>query len=265
MNNPIETRVWSLLRQEAEVASREEPMLASYYHATLIHHGSFAAAISFHLANKLGCATVPAMVIRDVFEQALQADTGLVAAMCRDIEACLDRDPACHRAFMPFLFFKGYQALQSYRIGHWLWGEGRQTLALFLQNRISVTFGVDIHPAAVIGSGILLDHATGVVVGETAVIEDDVSMLHGVTLGGSGCESGDRHPKIRRGVLISTGAKILGNIEIGECAKVAAGSVVLASVPAHATVAGVPARIVGGLHTGSPALDMDQRIDEATD
>ena len=258
----IEQRVWAKLQDEARIASREEPMLASHFHATLINHASFAAAIGFHLANKLGCGTVPAMVIREIFEQALRSDPAIIEAMCRDIEACFDRDPACDRAFMPFLFFKGYQALQSYRIAHWLWRQGRQPLALFLQNRISVTFGVDIHPAARIGSGLLLDHATGVVVGETAVIEDDVSILHGVTLGGSGCACGDRHPKIRRGVLISAGASILGNIEVGECAKIAAGSVVLEPVPAYATVAGVPARVVGHSHVGSPALEMDQRLDD---
>jgi serine O-acetyltransferase len=162
---------------------------------------------------------------------------------------------------MPFLFFKGYHALQSYRAAHWLWQQGRECLALFLQNRISQVFDVDIHPGARIGRGVMIDHATGVVIGETVVLEDNVSMLHGVTLGGSGCGKGDRHPKIRAGVLIGVGAKILGNIEIGEGAKIGAGSVVLDAVAAHTTVAGVPAKLIGRPRGDEPSRDMDHHLD----
>jgi serine O-acetyltransferase len=252
--------LWLTIRAEAQQASATEPVLASFYHATILNHDSFAAAISFHLANKLDSQAVPAMMIREVFEAAMAADPDIELAMRADIRAYRERDPACDRYFMPFLFFKGYHALQSHRFSHYLWSRGRQSLALYLQNQISQAFGVDIHPGARIGSGIMIDHATGVVIGETAVVEDDVSLLHAVTLGGSGREQGDRHPKIRRGVLISAGAKILGNIEVGEGAIVGAGSVVLAPVPAHTTVAGVPAVVIGRPRVAEPALTMDHRL-----
>jgi serine O-acetyltransferase len=254
--------IWREIRAEAEVAGREEPILASYYHAAILHHATFEAAISFQLANKLASPSVSAMVIREVFEDAMSSDSRIVEAMYRDIQAYKDRDPACDKYTMPFLYFKGFHALQSYRIAHWLWERQRHGLALYLQNQISQAFGVDIHPGARIGSGIMIDHATGVVVGETAVIDDDVSMLHAVTLGGTGCQGGDRHPKIHRGVLISAGAKILGNIDIGEGAKIAAGSVVLDPVPPHTTVAGVPAKIVGKPQVAAPALNMDHQLND---
>jgi serine O-acetyltransferase len=158
------------------------------------------------------------------------------------------------------LYFKGFHAIQTHRLAHWLWEKGRKDFALYLQSRSSAVFQTDINPAAHIGRGIFLDHATGLVVGETAVVEDDVSMLQDVTLGGTGKEDGDRHPKIRRGVLIGAGAKILGNIEVGECARIAAGSVVLKSVPPHMTVAGVPARVVGEAGCAEPARAMDQML-----
>ncbi|WP_111641080.1 serine O-acetyltransferase [Marinimicrobium alkaliphilum] len=252
--------VWRALRAEAQAAAQVEPVLASFYHASLLNHDNFAAAISFHLANKLDSHAVPAMQIREVFEAAMVREPALAEAMCRDMRAYRDRDPACDRYTLPFLFFKGYHALQAHRFAHHLWDQGRETLALYLQNQISRAFDVDIHPAARIGDGIMIDHATGVVVGETAVIENDVSLLHAVTLGGSGLTSGDRHPKIRHGVLISTGAKILGNIEVGEGAVVGAGSVVLESVPAHSTVVGVPARVVGRPRVDEPALTMDHEF-----
>lgn len=250
--------LWQAIRSEAEAASIEEPALASFYHATILNHESFASAVSFHLANKLDSQAVPAMMIREVFEAAMARDPGIESAMRADIRAHCERDPACEKFSTPFLFFKGFHALQSYRFAHYLWQRGRRSLALYLQNQISQAFEVDIHPGARIGEGIMIDHATGVVVGETAVIGDEVSMLHSVTLGGAGRMTGDRHPKIGRGVLISTGAKILGNIEVGECAKIGAGSVVLNSVPAHTTVAGVPARVVGRPKGEIPARDMDQ-------
>ncbi|MBU3069056.1 serine O-acetyltransferase [Aestuariicella sp. G3-2] len=252
--------IWQAIRAEAEASSRDEPMLASYYHASILKHESFEAAISFHMANKLDSSTVQAMTVREVFEEALASDPTIGEAMRADIKAYKDRDAACDKFTMPFLYFKGYHALQAQRVSHWLWLRGRKSLALYLQNQISQAFGVDIHPGATIGKGIMIDHATGVVVGETAVICDDVSMLHSVTLGGSGCQGGDRHPKIGRGVLISAGAKILGGITIGEGAKIGAGSVVLESVPAHTTVAGVPAKIVGRPRCQEPALDMDHQL-----
>ncbi len=253
--------VWELLRAEAERKAREEPILGSYFHATILNHGSFGAALSFRLASKLDNPMLPTMLIRDVIEEAIGDDPAILDAAETDILANYARDPACDDLSTPFLYYKGFHALQAHRIAHWLWGRERRTLARFFQSQISVGLGVDIHPAAHIGRGLMLDHATGVVVGETAVIEDDVSILHSVTLGGTGKEVGDRHPKIRRGVLLAAGCKIIGNIEVGEGAKVGAGSVVLHDVPPHVTVAGVPAVIVGKPSEESPALGMDQRIE----
>ena len=253
--------VWQLLREEAERKAREEPILGSYFHATILNHGSFGAALSFRLASKLDNPMLPTMLIRDVIEEAITDDTAILDAAETDILANYARDPACDDLSTPFLYYKGFHALQAHRIAHWLWQQDRRTLARFFQSQISVGLGVDIHPAATIGRGLMLDHATGVVVGETAVIEDDVSILHSVTLGGTGKVVGDRHPKIRRGVLLAAGCKIIGNIEVGEGAKVGAGSVVLRDVPPHVTVAGVPAVIVGKPSEESPALGMDQRIE----
>lgn len=255
--------VWETMREEAAIASAQEPVLASFYHSTILNHQSFAAAVSFHLANLLDSPVLSAMMLRDVVYDAMRTDASIEASMRADIRAHRERDPACKYVFMPFLFFKGFQALQSWRIAHWLWQQGRRALALYFQNRISQVFDVDIHPGATIGHGIMIDHATGVVIGETAVIEDNVSMLHSVTLGGSGCQKTDRHPKIRRGVLIGVGAKILGNIEIGEGAKIGAGSVVLDEVAPHTTVAGVPAMRIGRPRVDSPALEMDHHLNES--
>ena len=252
--------LWVLMRDEGIAKAAREPILGSYFHATILNHHSFGSALSFRLASKLDNPMLPTMLIRDVINEATQDDPNILRAAEIDILATYSRDPACTDLSTPFLFFKGFHALQAHRVAQWLWNEGRQTLAQFFQNQISVTLGVDIHPAAKIGSGIMLDHATGVVVGETAVIEDDVSILHSVTLGGSGKQSGDRHPKIRRGVLLCAGCKVIGNIEVGEGAKVGAGSVVLEDVPAHATVAGVPAKIVGQSQGSVPAHNMDQRF-----
>jgi len=252
-----EDPLWRDICLEAQAASREEPTLASFYHASILNHNSFACAISFHLATKLGSQTVSAMMLREVFQVVLARDSETEAAMRADLRAHCERDPACQRYSTPLLFFKGYHALQAYRFAHYLWREGRRSLALFLQNQISQTFDVDIHPAARIGRGIMIDHATGLVVGETAVIADDVSILHSVTLGAADRKDGDRHPKVGTGVLISTGAKILGNITLGEGAKIGAGSVVLESVPPHTTLAGVPARPVGRPKGATPARDMD--------
>ena len=253
--------LWLVMCNEARAKASEEPILGSYFHATILNHRTFGSALSFRLASKLDNPMLPTMLIRDVIQEAIAADPGILRAAEVDILATCTRDPACEDLSTPFLFFKGFHALQAYRIAHWLWRHNRRTLAQFFQSQISVGLGVDIHPAARIGSGLMLDHATGIVVGETAVVEDDVSILHSVTLGGTGKETGDRHPKIRRGVLLAAGCKIIGNIEVGEGAKVGAGSVVLHDVPPHVTVAGVPAVIVGKPREESPALGMDQRIE----
>ena len=196
-----------------------------------------------------------------MIDQALAEDSTIGEATRADLQAVRDRDCACCGYATPFLYYKGFHALQAHRVAHWLWQQGRKPLALFFQNRISVEFGVDIHPAARIGRGIMLDHATGVVIGETATVGDDVSIMQGVTLGGTGKESGDRHPKVGSGVLISAGATILGNIHIGDGAMIAAGSVVLHEVPPHTAVAGVPAKVVGPPHEERPALGMDHRVE----
>ncbi len=253
--------LWEIMCEEARVKATEEPILGSYFHATILNHKSFGSALSFRLASKLDNPMLPTMLIRDVVQEATEDDEEILKAAEIDMLATYARDPACEDLSTPFLFFKGFHALQAYRISHWLWNQDRKTMARFFQNQISVTLGVDIHPAAKIGSGLMLDHATGIVVGETAVIEDDVSILHSVTLGGTGKETGDRHPKIRRGVLLASGCKVIGNIEVGEGAKVGAGSVVLQDVPPGVTVAGVPAKIVGRSTGIMPAHLMDQRLD----
>ena len=252
--------LWPLMREEASRKASEEPILGSYFHATILNHASFGAALSFRLASKLDNPMLPTMLIRDVIGEAMSSDESLLLAAHVDMLATFTRDPACDDLTTPFLFFKGFHALQAHRVAHWLWINGRKTLAQFFQNQISVTLGVDFHPAARIGCGIMLDHATGIVVGETAVIEDDVSILHSVTLGGTGKASGDRHPKIRKGVLLAAGCKVIGNIEVGKNAKVGAGSVVLSDVPENVTVAGVPAKVVGQLHNQIPSHDMDHSI-----
>lgn len=257
-NNSSE--LWATIRGEVFKEANAEPILASFLHATVLKHEALENALSFHLASKLATPSLPAMLVREMFDEAFAKEPNIIAQACADLEAVRLRDPASHGYCYPFLYFKGFHALQSYRVAHWLWQKDRRALAVHFQNRISEVFGVDCHPAAKIGAGILIDHATGVVIGETAVVEDNVSMLHEVTLGGTGKQLGDRHPKVRQGVLIGAGAKILGNIEIGEGAKIGAGSVVLDPVPPHTTVAGVPAKIVGRSEVGSPALEMDQQF-----
>ena len=252
--------VWETIRQEAEREAAREPILASFLHATILKHDALEDALSFHLASKLPTETLSAMLIREVIDEALFDDAGIGLAVRADIQAVRDRDPATDCLSIPLLYYKGWHAIQSYRIAHWLWTKGREPLALYLQNRISEVFGVDVHPAARIGKGVMIDHGTSVVIGETAVVEDNVSMLHEVTLGGTGKEHGDRHPKIRQGVLIGAGAKILGNVEVGEGAKVGACSVVLERVPPHCTVAGVPAKIVGRPEFNEPALEMNHQL-----
>ena len=253
--------LWRTIREEVAEEAASEPLLASFLYATVLNHKSLEDALAFLLAGKVESTVLPSMLIRELISDAMRADPAIGNAVRADLHAVRDRDPAAHHYSRPFLFFKGFQALQTYRVAHWLWRNGREALALFLQSRTSEVFHVDIHPAARIGNGIMIDHATGVVVGETAVIEDNVSLLHGVTLGGTGKEQGDRHPKVRRGVLIGAGAEILGNVEIGEGAKIGAGSVVLEDVPPHTTVAGVPAVVVGAVDGDMPAMSMNHSLD----
>ncbi len=253
--------IWGQTREQAAELAAREPMLASYLHATILNHERLEGALSYHLSQKLGGGDLTPMSVRQLIDEAFNAEPAIGDAVRADMAAVYDRDPACRTYVQVLLYFKGFHALQTYRVAHWLWGRKRDGMAFFFQSQMSEKFAIDIHPAATIGRGIMIDHATGVVIGETAVVGDDVSILHGVTLGGSGKELGDRHPKIRNGVLIGAGAKILGNIEVGECARVAAGSVVLTAVPAHSTVAGVPARIVASKGTDQPSRTMNQMID----
>jgi serine O-acetyltransferase len=256
--------VWERLRAEAESLAEREPALAGFVHATVLKHDRLEHALSYHMAKKLGGEDLSPLAVRETFEEAIAADPEIGAAMRADLSAVLDRDPACHSFVEAFLFYKGFHSLECYRIAHWLWRHDRKAMALFFQSRISQLFAVDIHPAAKMGRGIMIDHATGVVIGETAVVEDDVSIMQDVTLGGTGKESGDRHPKIRRGVLISLGAKVLGNIEIGEYSRVGAGSVVLSAVPAGCTAVGVPAKLVNCKGSERPSHEMNHVIDDKT-
>ena len=250
--------VWARIRREAEDVVRREPELATFIYSTVLHHDRLEAAVVYRLAERLDHAALSAGLIHQAYTDAIEDAPSLGEAFRADIVATVDRDPATRRVIEPLLYYKGFHAIETYRLAHWLWEKGRRDFALYLQSRSSAVFQCDIHPAAKIGRGIFLDHATGLVVGETAVIEDDVSLLHDVTLGGTGKEAGDRHPKIRYGVMIGAGAKILGNIEVGHCSRIAAGSVVVKPVPNNVTVAGVPAKVVGKAGCPDPARTMDQ-------
>jgi len=252
--------VWQRVREEADAAIAREPLLGGMIHSSLLHHATMERALAYRFSMKLASREMSEQILREIADEAYQSDPNLGQVARADLVAVLDRDPACHRYLQPLLFFKGYQAVQAYRVGHWLWGAGRTDLAYFVQMRVSEVFGVDIHPAARIGRGVMIDHAHSIVIGETAVVGDNVSMLHSVTLGGTGKQDGDRHPKIGDGVMIGAGAKILGNIHVGHCSRIAAGSVVLQDVPACSTVAGVPARVVGEAGCAQPAVMMDQVI-----
>ncbi|RIY31052.1 serine O-acetyltransferase [Psittacicella hinzii] len=259
--NTLTTQIWQQIRAEAQELVQREPMLASFYYATILKHDSLGSALSYILAQKLGLSSIlGAISFREIIQEVLEQEEEIIAQVARDIEATVERDPAVDKLSTPLLYLKGFHALQAYRITHWLWLHERKDLAIFLQNEISTSLGVDIHPAARIGSGIMLDHATGIVIGETCVIGNNVSILQGVTLGGTGKESGDRHPKISDGVMIGAGAKILGNISIGENAKIGANSVVLKPVPAYCTAAGVPARIIMSDNKECPATQMNQNF-----
>ncbi|MEM7723343.1 MAG: serine O-acetyltransferase [Pseudomonadota bacterium] len=252
--------VWHRILQEAEAAVAAEPLLGGMVHGCVLHHSSFEKALAYRMAQKLASGEMSEQILREIADEAYASDPDLGRRARADIVAVFDRDPACHRFLQPVLYFKGFQAVQAYRVGHWLWKQGRRDMSYFIQMRVSEVFGIDIHPAARIGQGIMIDHAHSIVIGETAVVGDNVSMLHSVTLGGTGKEEEDRHPKIGDGVLIGAGAKVLGNIRIGNCSRVAAGSVVLEDVPACKTVAGVPARIVGEAGCDQPSMSMDHLL-----
>ncbi len=252
--------VWHRIRQEAERAVHDEPLMAGLIHCSLLHHATLEQAMSYRIALKLASPEMSEQLIREIADEVYRKSPDLGQALRADLAAVFERDPACHRLMQPLLFFKGFQAVQAYRIGHWLWNAGRRDLAYFFQMRVSELFGIDIHPAARIGQGIMIDHAHSIVIGETAVVGDNVSMLHSVTLGGTGKDDDDRHPKIADGVLIGAGAKVLGNIKVGHCSRIAAGSVVLEDVPPCKTVAGVPARIVGEAGCAQPSITMDQLL-----
>lgn len=262
VTSDTDTPVWVALRNQAEHAAKAESALASLLNAVILSHDNLADALTFQLARKLGDQEMRAMTAREFAADAFEDDLSIVEAAEADLKAVFERDPACKGYVQPFLFFKGFLALQTHRVSHWLWNQGRETLAFYLQSRSSEVFQVDINPAAKIGKGVFIDHGTGIVIGETAVVGDDVSMLHGVTLGGTGAERGDRHPKIGKGVLLGAGAKVLGNIMVGDYAKVASGSVVLRPVPAHCTAAGVPARLVNCPTCEEPAKTMDHTLAE---
>lgn len=260
-NDPL----WENIRAEAQEASNKEIVLADFFNTAILSHDSLESALSFNLAEQIDSPVVSSLVIRQVIDEAIASTPEIAHKMRSDMQAHYDRDPACDKYVMPMLYFKGFQALQLQRVSHWLWCQDRKMLALYFQHQISEIFAVDIHPGARMGAGIMIDHATGLVIGETAVVGDDVSILHSVTLGGSGCASGDRHPKIGHGVMIAAGAKVLGNIHVGDGVKVGSGSLVLDDVPAHVTVAGVPAKVVGRPREQSPALEMDQNLNGVKD
>ncbi|MDX5594622.1 serine O-acetyltransferase [Pseudovibrio sp. SPO723] len=258
----IHDPVWAAVRKEAEEMAASEPALASFVYETILHHSTLEDAIVHRLADRLGHVVVSSSLIRQTYLEALEDEPVLAEIFRVDISAVFDRDPACCRYLEPLLYFKGFHALQTHRLAHWLWQKGRRDFAFYLQSRCSEVFQVDIHPAVPMGRGIFLDHGTGIVIGGTAVVDDDVSILQGVTLGGTGKEKGDRHPKIRQGVLLGAGAKVLGNIEIGHCSRVASGSVVLKQVEPGTTVAGVPAKVVGEAGCSQPSRLMDQMLGE---
>lgn len=255
-------QVWDSIKAECAQAAENEPLLAGFLHATVLSQPYLIDSLSYILASKLDNSTLPALGLRDIFLQVLEEDECVQRAIIADLQAVVSRDPACPGYSNPLLYFKGFQSIQAYRVANHYWNVGRKPLAWYLQSRISEVFAVDIHPGARMGKGIMFDHATSVVIGETAVVEDDFSMLHEVTLGGSGKEGGDRHPKIGRGVMIGAGAKILGNIRVGKGAKIGAGSVVLKDVPEHTTVAGIPAKVVNIPASSLPAFDMIQTFDD---
>ena len=257
--------IWSEIRREAEMAVERDPMLTSALYSAVLNHETLEDALACRIADKLENADLRSSMLRDTYRAAFEDQPELSEIIRTDLTAVYERDPACHRFLEPLMYFKGFHTLQAHRLAHWLLKSGRKDFALMIQSAISERFQVDINPAVSLGRGIFLDHATSVVIGETAVIGDNVSILQGVTLGGTGKEDEDRHPKIGDGVLIGAGAKVLGNIKIGECSRVASGSVVLKDVPPNTTVAGVPAKVVGMAGCSEPARSMDQILAEKID
>ena len=256
--------IWDQITTEAEQAVADEPILGGLIHSGILHHPTLQRALSYRISRKLASGDMSEQFLREIADEAYASDPYLAEAARADLVAVYERDPACHRMLQPLMYFKGYQDIQAYRIGHWLWQHNRHDLAYFIQARTSEVFGIDIHPNARIGKGLMIDHAHSIVIGETAVVGDNVSMLHSVTLGGTGKEEEDRHPKIGNGVLIGAGAKVLGNIRVGDNSRIAAGSVVLREVPPCKTVAGVPAKIVGEAGCDQPSLSMDQLLNGDT-
>jgi len=252
--------VWRRICDEAEEAIKEEPLIGGFVHSSVLHHSSLENALAYRISMKMSSPEMSGQMLREIADRAYREEPALAESARADIVAIFDRDPACLRFLQPLLFFKGFQAIQAYRLGNYLWNQKRRDLAYYMQMRVSEIFGVDIHPGATIGRGLMIDHAHSIVIGETAVVGDNVSMLHSVTLGGTGKEEEDRHPKIGDGVLIGAGAKVLGNIEIGHCSRIAAGSVVLDQVEPMKTVAGVPARVVGEAGCSQPSRTMDQLL-----
>ena len=253
-------KIWIDLQQQAIDMAGSEPLLASHYHAAIIDHEDFGSALAHSMAEKLHTAALSELSLKEVFLACLQNNPGVIESALDDLVAYFDRDPACDNYCKPFLYYKGYLATQAYRLSHELWTSGRKYLARYIHFQTALIYGVDIHPGAKVGGGLMLDHATGIVVGETSVVGDNVSMLHGVTLGGTGTQSGQRHPKLGDGVMVSCGAKLIGDIEIGEGVKIGGGSLVIESVPPHVTVVGVPAKVVGKPMEDFPSLEMKQEI-----
>jgi len=251
---------WKIIQEETERRVKAEPVLASFFHTTILEHDSFSSAIADLIANDLGSSSVQPMMLRSVIKDAINSSDEILDGTMTDLLAAKEKDPSCKYLSEPLLFFKGFKSLQSHRVASWLWKNSRHTLAHYFQSRTSEVYGVDIHPAAQLGKGIMIDHGTGVVIGETSVVEDNVSIFQGVTLGGTGKEIGDRHPKVKEGVLLSASSTVLGRVEIGRNAKIAAGSVVLDNVREGATVAGVPAKEVGQTINSVPADEIDHLI-----
>ena len=264
-DDPRVDPVWATIRREAEELAEQEPLMASIVHATVLNHRTLEDALSYRIAQKLSSEDMPSLLLREMCDQAFADRPEIGVAARADIVAVRERDPFCDRMIQPLLYFKGFIGIQTYRIAHWLWNQGRKDLAMFIQMRCSQLFSIDINPAARIGKGIMIDHAHAIVIGETAVVGDDVSMLHSVTLGGTGKDDADRHPKIGDGVLIGAGAKVLGNIKVGNCSRIAAGSVVLKEVPPCKTVAGIPAKIVGEAGCDRPSHSMNQLVEAVPD
>ena len=258
--NAVEHEVWTELRRSAIEQSEHEPVLSGHLYDLVIRHSGYPEALAYLIAASLGNHVFNVVAMAELTSETIRRNPSIVTASLYDLTAVRSRDPACESTLIPYLYYKGFKGLQGYRVAHALWTAGRSGVARFLQSRIADVFAMDIHPAARIGHGVFIDHGTGIVIGETTVVEDDVSILQSVTLGGTGKESGDRHPKIRRGVMIGAGASILGNIEVGHCARIAAGSVVLKPVPHNTTVAGVPAKVVGTAGCAEPSRAMDQML-----